>query len=315
MVQPDFFLAAAPRSGTTSLFNYLLQHPQIAMSHKKEPAYFHFAYPRPDFEELARQHGPGHLAQSIAHYDRTRSGAVTEQNEYESLWPEPDSARTRGEATPTYMYDTNALDLIRESNPSAKLILLLRNPVDRAYSQYLQYLRHGFESIYDFEEALEQEPVEIETFWWGQRRYRRMGLYAAHVERCMSLFPDGNVGVFLYEDLVALPHRTVEAIVRFLGIDDPFTFDTSAHYKAAFVPAPGVAVRMAHSDGVLKRTARTLLPSRLRNRMYRHLVYRQSIDPPALQPETRRSLIEFFLPDVVRLERLLGRELSSWKTD
>jgi hypothetical protein len=315
MVQPDFFLAAAPRSGTTSVFNYLLQHPRIAMSRKKEPAYFHFAYPRPDFAELAREHGPGHLSESIGHYDRTRSVAVTEQQEYDNLWPEQDSASILGEATPTYMYDANALDLIRKSNPTAKLILLLRNPVDRAYSQYLQYLRHGFESIYHFEEALKQEPVEIEAFWWGQRRYRRMGLYAAHVERCMNSFADGNVGVFLYEDLAVRPHRTVEAIVRFLGIDDPFAFDTSAQYKAAFVPAPSFAVRMAHSEGVLKRTARTLLPSRLRNRVYRHLVYRQSIDPPALQPETRRALIDFFLPDVVRLEGLLGRELSSWKAD
>jgi hypothetical protein len=312
MNPPDFFVAGAPRCGTTSLFNYLQQHPRIQMSRRKEPAYFHFTYPRPDFAEMAANNGSGHLSESRSHYERTRASSVTDPAEYSDLWSDKPGVQIRGEATPTYLYDARAIESISRVNPAAKLILLLRNPVDRAYSQYLQYLRHGYETLYDFEAALAKEPIDIETFWWGQRRYVRMGLYADHIERCLRLFTRANVGTFLHDDLVVDPGRTVGEIVAFLGLTEPLHFDTSAQYESAFVPVPSLAVRMVRGEGVLKTAARTLLPDRVRNRLYRRILYRRPAAPPPLLPSTRSRLLRFYLHDIHRLEDLIQRSLSNW---
>ncbi len=313
MHEPDFFIAAAPRSGTTSLFNYLAQHPEIQMSSQKEPAFFHFTYPRPDFEALARIHGEERFAESVSHYEQTRALAVTDGASYHDLWTDAAGTRLRGEATPTYLYDANALEKLRESRPRAKLVLLLRNPTDRAYSQYLQYLRHGFESTYSFEEALQREPADVEDFWWGMRRYLRMGLYADHVDGCLNGFGAGRVGVFLYENFAAAPEMVVGEIIRFLGIDTPNQIETSLRHKQAFVPVPGLAVRIARSEGRLKAVARLLLPDPLRNRLHRRIIYRRQLQPPPILIETRKRLNSFFEPGIRRLELLLDRDLSIWR--
>jgi hypothetical protein len=309
MSSPDFVIAGAPRSGTTSLYSYLRQHPSIQMSRKKEPAHFHFLYPRPDFERLALRHGNEHLAESITHYDRTMRNAVVDRNLYEQLWSH--SPGLRGEATPTYLFDSNALENLRRVSPQSKLILLLRNPVDRAYSQYLQYRRNGFEEYPSFEQALRHEPADIETFWWGKRRYLRLGLYARPVENCLRLF-GGNVAIHFYEDMQSGPGALVAKVLSFLEVDPVGEIDTSYRHKTAFVAGNGSMVRLVQSGGVLRGLARKFLPQETRRRFYHYIMQHNAKIPPPFDQKTRRRLTQFFEADVRQLERLVDRDLSLW---
>jgi hypothetical protein len=310
--QPDFLVVAAPRCGTTSLYSYLQQHPQIQMSRQKEPAFFHFVHGVPAFEEMADRYGRDRLTESVQRYQRVRTRAVTNPSLYSAMWTDDSSVLMRGEATPTYLFDPATVSFIRKELPIVKAILLLRNPVDRAYSQYLQYLRHGFETIYDFEQALNQEPVEVEAFWWGERRYLRTGLYGQNLERWFRLFGQSSVRVFLYEDLDRDPVALLNDVVQFLGVDESHTFDTSVRRSTAFVPEPNLAVRITRSEGSLKRLGRVMVPDRMRNRLYKRIIYRRQIVAPPLLRETRDRLTDFFRSDVRRLQELIDRDLSSW---
>lgn len=306
---PDFVIAGAPRCGTTSLYSYLQQQPGIRMSRKKEPAHFHFAYPRPDFERLAQIHGNKHLGESITHYERTMRNAVLDPILYDELWP--DSSGLRGEATPTYLFDSNALEILRRESPQTKLILLLRNPVDRAYSQYLQYRRNGFEEYPTFEEALSHEPADIDTFWWGKRRYLRLGLYARPVENCLRLF-GGNVAILFHEEMQNAPSALVARVLSFLEVDPLSEVDTSDRHNTAFVPSDSSIVRLVQSGGVLRSLVSKFLPQGSRRRLYHYIMQHNARTPPPCELETRRRLRQFFEADIRQLERLVNRDLSLW---
>ena len=313
--RPTFFIAGAPRSGTTSLYNYLGQHPDIAMSAQKEPAYFHFRAPQPNYDELAETYGQDRKGESLRRYKRSFSRAVIDDRAYASLWDEKPYANARGDASPTYMYHSDALRLIREKAPNAKIVLLLRNPVDRADSQYLQYLRHGVETIYDFETAIAQEPIDVDDYWWGERRYLRLGRYAGPVEDCAHIFGEDNVLILLREEFESQPILTVSHVVEFLGLPPFGRFDDSIRHNRGFVPKPTISVRAVRGEGPVKRYGRKLVPASIRRRLYHGLMTREVMTPPLLLASTRERLNDFFRSDVRRLEQLTGLDLSIWLDD
>ena len=309
--RPTFFIAAAPRSGTTSLYNYLGQHPDIAMSAQKEPAYYHFRCAQPNFDDLADIYGSDRKDESIRRHKRSLRQAVTDHDAYSRLWDHRPDATARGDASPTYLYHLDALRLIREEVAQAKLILLLRNPIERAYSQYLQYLRHGIETIYDFEAATAQEPAEANEYWWGERRYLRLGRYSEHVEQCTAVFGEDNLLILLSEEFELRPAATVDQVLRFLGLPDA-GFDDSVRHNRGFVPHPTLSVRAARAQGPAKRFGRLLLPASVRKRLYHRAMTRRVMTPPPLLASTRARLSDFFQDDVRQLEHLINRDLASW---
>lgn len=312
MFLPDFLIVGAPRSGTTSLYNYLAQHPHLQMSRQKEPAFFHFLDSPPDFRKMAERYSTRLLKESIDRYQRARRLAVIDEGSYSRMWSREPAIRMRGEATPTYLFDPAARDQIQKRLSNPKVLILLRNPIDRAYSQYLQYLRLGIETHYDFADALDQEPIEASDFWWGSRRYVRIGLYADYVEKYVAAHGSSHVRVFLYEDLVERPNTMLQQIFEFLDVDPSAEIDTSEWHKRAFVPNPRLAVRLVTSQRSWKRSVRRLMPARLRGGLYQRVLGRQQIEPPVLSPEVRARLMATFEADILRLQDLLDRDLSSW---
>lgn len=310
--RPTFFIAAAPRSGTTSLYSYLGQHPDIAMSAQKEPAYYHFRSLQPNFDELAELYGSDRKSESLRRYKRSLSQAVIDPDAYSGLWDHHPDAADRGDASPTYLYHFDALRLIREEIPQAKFVLLLRNPVDRAYSQYLQYLRHGIETDYDFETAIAQEPTDVNNYWWGERRYLRLGQYAEHVEDCIRLFGEDNLLIILREEFESQPGESVDQVLSFLGRAPFDGFDDSIRHNRAFVPQPSLSVRAARTRGPAKRLGRLLVPASVRTRLFHRIMTRRVMTPPPLLASTRARLNSFFHSDVRRLEQLINRDLAIW---
>lgn len=302
MTMPNFFVVGAQKAGTTSLYYYLKQHPEVYMSPVKEPFFFdHQLNPRGEVVEH-RFKGPGRR-QVVPRYANTK--------EYEALFARAKDEKAVGEASPVYIYAPGTAGRIKEYVPEARVIALLRNPADRAYSAFLYARRLGREPLRDFGEALRKEEERIRDNWHYAFHYRKRGFYYPQLERYYNLFERERIGVWLYEDLKADPLGVVQSVFRFLGVDDAFAPDTSLRHNPARVPRseaarfvlkamtlPGVGKALSHAP-----KARRLVQGRVLT------------EPPPLDPETRRGLIEGYREDMGTLEKLIGRELSLWLKD
>lgn len=226
---PRFVIAGAQKCGTTSLYNYLVQHPRVLPAETKEVSYFDFNYEK---------------------------GVVWYRSHF-PLWRDSEPAGLRradapmtGEASPNYMYHPHAMQRMAETLPDALVLILLRNPVERAFSSYRHTVRRGLERC-SFEEAvaLESERVESEearmmadptynSFNHLYFSYLRRGIYVHQVRRILELFPERNVLVLQSEKLFSRPRETYDEVLEFLGLEpyDPGTFRAYNRYQYDSMP-------------------------------------------------------------------------------
>lgn len=250
---PDFLILGAQRSGTTSLYNYLALHPEIARSFAKEPQYFSTKWSKP--ESWYR-----------AHFEaaRTTAGGTT--------------GRLNFEATPYYLFHPHAAARAARVVPHAKLIVLLRHPVDRALSHYQHNAERGLEEL-TFDEAVEREPERLagevqrmlgDAGYISRAHklysYIARGRYAEQLENWMAWFPEERFLILRSEDFYAETDKVYAQVLRFLGVSEwrPTSF---ANFS--------------------KRHARS-----------------------TLDPDLRARLVETFAPHNERLADLLGRDLA-----
>ncbi|MES1024048.1 sulfotransferase [Gloeocapsa sp. BRSZ] len=294
MTMPNFIVVGAAKAGTTALYYYLKQHPQIYMSPEKEPKFFALEGDELDFR------GPG---------DRENicKSAITDIETYRHLFKGVTNEIAVGEASPLYLYSPKAAERIKKYIPDAKLIAILRNPIERAYSGYIMHVREGRETAKDFTEALQEEESRIRSNWgWGH--YVNVGFYHAQLKRYLNLFDKEQIRVYLYEDLKTNPINLIQDIFRFLGVDDTFLPDTSLKYNVAGVPKNDAIKALIKNFNSIKPAMNILLPDKLRHYL-RSKVYEK---PPALSQETRQKLIEVYREDILNLQDFLQRDLSKW---
>jgi hypothetical protein len=173
-------------------------------------------------------------------------------------------------------------------------------------------LMDGRETTTDFARALEEEDRRVSADWECIWHYRRMGLYSAQLARYYDVFERDQVRVILYDDFVDRPREVMRNVFTFLGVDDQFDPDMSQRSNASFVPKNPTYQRMIVSQSPAKRVAKALLPGVLRQRLKEKLVYSTMTRPAPLAPELRRQLADTFRPDILRLQELIGRDLSGW---
>ena len=274
---PDLFVAGVPRAGTSSLWSYLDQHPQIFMSRLKEPHFFTDKKPR-------------------------FLPSVSDEGAYLRLFDGAAPGQLRGEATPTYLANADAPVRIARVSPEARIVVVLRNPVNRAYSSYWHTVRYGGEQR-PFLEAL--EPVSSTP--GGRRRPTRHvkgGLYAEPIERYLQIFGD-RVHVLFQEELAADTRGELRRILAFLGVDstaaDRIRLDVR---NATALPRNRVARRLYRSQR-LRSIGDRAVPVALQPRLERLLLRRDGVPP--MEPEARRLLEDFYAEEPPVLERLLGR--------
>ena len=189
MTMPNFFIVGAQKAGTTSLYHYLNQHPQVYMSPIKEP--FFFDHEMDSKGEVVRREFEGHR----------QPPRFTNIEEYSALFEGVRDEKAIGEATPLYIYAPGTAERIERYVPGAKSIALLRNPADRAYSAFLYAVRMGVEPLTDFAQALREEPFRMRNRWHYVFHYRSRGLYYQQLKRYYEVFGRERLGVWLYEDL------------------------------------------------------------------------------------------------------------------
>ena len=294
-VRPDFFIVGAPKCGTTSLYTYLEAHPGIFMSPIKEP--YHFC---PDL--------------------RVGLPSIADRSRYLDLFREATAGERAGEASVWYLYSSQAARLIREFNPAARIIIMLRPPADMAYSLYNHYRYSGVEPLASFEEALAAEADRREGRRLPARRgvretlyYREIARYAPQVKRYLDEFDRNRVHVILFEDLRDRTEAVYRDTLAFLGIEGgavPPDFDVVNEAKRVGVPvlhrmlsrpAPDALKSMARGWPAGRRFRRWL--KRTNARLGRKV---------EMSPDTCRRLQREFRADVEALGAMIGRDLSAW---
>jgi len=291
--RPNFFIVGAAKCGTTSLYAYLRQHPDVFMPRWKELSFF-CDDPTP----------PLHKVKRPAFYKAVFAPAA-----YQTAI---------GEASTSYLYDPTAAAKIREKLGRVRIIIMLRDPVQMAYSLYNHQFRKEGEHLSSFTQALAVEAKRMadENFrrhcygWHANYYYFHRGLYTGQVKRYLELFGQENVLIHLFDDLIENPLDVVRRTFRFLGVDESFEPDLAIHNKGGRL----FDVPRFYSDyGLFLKTASFLFSKNLFRKLAL-IARKRGVRPaPPMAENVRRDLAERFHKDVGRLERLIDRDLSAWR--
>jgi hypothetical protein len=260
MTMPNFLVIGAAKAGTTSLYAYLCQHPQVYMSPLKETNFFSL--------EGQRVHFRG-----VGDHDTINTLSITTLTDYRAQFEAAADGIAIGEASPLYLYCPRAPERIRHYIPDAKLIAVLRHPVERAYSAFLHLVRDGREPLTDFVQAIEAEACRIHNHWEHIWHYTRMGFYYAQMKRYYDLFDYCQVRVYLYEDFKNNPHAVLRNLFCFLDVDETYIPDISIMHNVSSLP-----------------------PTR----------------KSQLSMDVRERLIDLYREDIFKLQDLIQRDLSTW---
>ena len=300
---PDFFLIGAPKAGTSALHAALAQHPGLFLSPVKEPKYYMCGdSPPPTYK------GPGD-----AHSNQEW---IWQRERYLSLFSGAPAGTPRGESTPFYLYNRDARRRIAADAPAAKLIAVLRDPVDRAYSNWMHLWMDGLEPRADIVEAVRREPERIDDGWAPFWHYQSLGMYGRQVADLFDHVPREQVLLLRYRELVDSPSGSLDRVFRFLGVDSHQVETIPKDNARVFVQdgprarAIGPVIRVGAAVG-------QFLPPEVWRKVSKPLIAQlhKGGDPsrPRLTPEQRAALLEPHLPDIELLERVTGESFADWK--
>jgi hypothetical protein len=298
---PDFFVIGAPKAGTTALHAALDGHPGLFMSAVKEPKFFLTDGPPP-----RRGGGPGDVQTYREH--------VWRRADYEALFDAAPPGSLRGESTPFYLYDHQAQRRIRALIPGGRMIAILRDPVERAHSNWTHLWSAGLDPIGDFTEACAAEDRRLAAGWAPFWHYTRLGRYGEQLDHLLTVFPREQVLVLRYRDLVVSPAQSLDAICTFLGVRPGIISqvpreNVTAHpehspsHQAVSLVLRGAATTGRHLPG----TAGTALTRPLERFLQRSARPRQP-----LTWEQRQQVLAYVEDDFRLLEKITETDFSDW---
>lgn len=286
---PNFFIVGEPRSGTTTLHDWMSQHTDIYMSSVKEPHYFSkIEFPSPDNEVL-------HITRDTQTYLK--------------LFSSGKDCPVRGESSTYYLADPAAPRLISETVPTAKLIAVLRDPIERAYSHYLLYNRRGKQKL-SFYETIQRDITKPEDQNLAHNLVE-LGRYHKHISNYLQYFPQNQLLVLLFDDLHNHPKETMAQIFDFLGVeagqaDDIDTGKAQNTYQQPRNELLGKLMANKH----LTSLGLKILPRPLLQQIRNEILLIKSTKPP-LDPAAKKMLQETYEPEINKLETLLNRDFSA----
>jgi hypothetical protein len=300
--RPDFMVIGAPKAGTTALHAALAQHPGVFTSQPKEPKFWLCdGAPPPAWT------GPG---------DRhSQQEWIWRQREYTALFEPAGADQLRCESTPFYLWSSGAHRRIAESLPDAKLIAVVRDPIDRAYSNWMHLWSDGLEVEADFETAFHLQDERVAAGWAPFWRYRELGLYGEQLEHLFSYVDPARVLVMRYRDIVDDPGAAVDRTCRFLGIAEGHLDKIPRDNSRSFVEPGwrsavwGPAIR---AGATLGQFVRPQLWRRVEASLVARLRGRGEVSRPHLSAEQRARLIPCFDDDIKLLSAVTGEDFGDW---
>lgn len=284
MTLPTFIVAGTFKAATTSIYDYLKQHPQIFMPEIKEAKYFVFEPHNPEHVRARRQKYP-----------------IRTLEEYQKLFSGANDEIAIGEASPVYISSLFALQQIYQTIPDVQLIFSLRNPIDRAYSGYSMRLRNGYES-----RPVRQAMAEDAQEFLAKSYYKQLLPWYEH-------FPAEQIKVVLFEEIKKDAVQVMQEIYQFLGVDRTFVPDVSYHQNIGGVPKSQARQTVVN---YLRRyrLLRFYLPKGLRAHFSEFARGNLEKAPP-LPADIRQMLAGLYSEDIAPLAELTGLDLSVWDLD
>ncbi|MBZ2168431.1 sulfotransferase family protein [Marinobacter sp. F4216] len=290
----NFFIVGAPKCGTTKLYDYLRKHPEVFLPEEKEPHFF---------------------ADDLGKYKSHKT-----EREFLNIYRERRSNQITGDASIFHMYSSVAMGNIYNHNPNAKIVVILRNPVEAAHSFHSQLLYTQDETERDFESAWRlignrQHGEGIPNVCKSPKvlNYREVFAYSDQLKRVYSYFPLGQVKVFFYDDLKKENESVTSELCKFLEIE-PLTSDNAIINPNQVNRFPWISRILRHPPSWLKTLKRALI-GKGHTKLYDVILDLNTIKGPRepMKPSFKRELEVEFRDEIVELEELLARDLSAWK--
>jgi len=292
-------IIGAAKSGTSSLADYLGQHPDVFVSRIKEPNYFALAGMR------LPTAGPG---PDRVRYKLLYQYSVTDWAQYQAMFAAARDERAIGEGSVRYLYYKDAPARIRQALPDVRLVAILRDPVQRLFSHYCMNRQFQLEPL-GLEAALEHEQERIAADWGWDWHYASVGMYSEQLARYYALFPREQIKVFLYDEFVQDPHRVYREICEHIGVNPDFRPSMESRRMVPYHARWLALDRWLTWPSLTRRALEKTLPRRLTEQAFGTLKRLNAAPVPRLDPELRRRLAGRFKADGRALSELLGRPI------
>lgn len=285
---PNFMIVGAPKAGTTSLYHYLSQHPEVFMSSPKEVNFF-------SYEELVQQN---------LYYNDFK---VDNLDKYKDLFVQSKGKKAIGEASVSYLFYPKTPQKIKETIPDVKIIILLREPISRAYSHYLMDYKLGYVNL-SFEDVIFKKKEDNNTNLFYQQ-YISLGLYYEQVKRYIDIFGKDKIRIYFQDDFKNDPSSIIADICDFLGVDSNYRPEISKEHNVFFMSRSKIVSKVYKSS--FRPLISSVLPQRIKEKIIDILFVKKQ--RPTMSNETRKYLQGIYRDDVINLERLIEVDLSSWR--
>ena len=299
--RPDFLIVGAPKAGTTALHAALAQHPDVFVSNPKEPKYWLC-----DDAPPPHWSGPG---------DRhSQQEWIWRAAEYAALFDGARADQVRGESTPFYLWSRGAHRRIGEALPDVRIIAVVRDPVDRAHSNWMHLWSDGLEREPDFLTAFALQDERVAAGWAPFWRYRELGLYGEQLRHLYRYVDPQRVLVMRYRDIVDSPVQAVDLASRFIGVREGMVSSIPRDNARSYAE-PGWRTRLL---GPVVRAGASLgqfVPPQVWRHASVPVVSRLSgtdTHRPRLTADQRAALVDVFADDIGLLSSLTGEDFSDW---
>ncbi len=286
MTLPNFIIFGVAKAGTTSLYHYLDQHPQVFMSPVKETNFFAYE------DMLAGTWMGGGDPPDLARFP------IKTLEAYEAMFAGVSDEIAIGEASPRYFCSPSAPQRIHECIPDVKLVACLRNPAERAFSGLLMRVRKGRAEMKAGERLTPESHHVME------------GYYHRWLKKYFDLFPKHQIKIYLFEEFKKDPVKIVTDLYDFLGVDTNFLPDTSVRHNPSSVPKIRLLNRLFYNPTLINIT-KSVVPESLHGKLKQIQQLNQTATPK-LPADLRSELLNLYHEDILRLEELIGRDLSIW---
>jgi hypothetical protein len=290
---PNFLIIGAPRCGTTMVYENLKRHPEIFMSAVKEPSFFILNGEKNTYS------GPMPIP------------VVNDSIAYQALFNGFEKKKAVGEASTLYLYSPKAPPQIKEMLPEIKIIVLLRPPVDRAYSHFFKNRLGGIEPIADFPNALAAEEWRIQNGWFPFWFYRDIGRFDIQIERYFRYFRQEQMRFYLLDDFQQNPSETFMDIFQFLGVNSDFRVESSIRFNAAGKPRHRLVHALLSQPFGVKNMLKRMLPSSIQRFLFWKIM-KLNLSIPPMQRETQQALQAYYRENILKTQDLIQRDLSAW---
>lgn len=304
MKVPNFLIIGAGKSGTTSVYHYLKEHPEVFMSTVKETNFFAL-----EGEKIETRDDD---SDQMYHYP----WSVNNWEQYLDLFKDASLNQIRGEASPMYLYSSKAAESIKTRVPDVKLIAVLRQPSERLYSRYLHLAREN-RVPGKFEDALDEKSI-----WWKRNDLINEGRYHTHLSKYFELFPENQIKVILYDDLKKDQNAVMKEIYSFLGVNPNFVPDTDQQHNVSGIIKNKTMDLLIGQNSWVKERISQLSPELMRrvkgSKRLKSLVNgmrNKNLSRPAMSFDMKRALDEIYKSEIDSLSNLIDRNLDHWKVN